>query len=94
MAKKKPAKKAKKLPEAAAPASDINAPSAKTIKRLFAVSGNRCAFRGCTTPITDSQGAVFGEICHIKGDKPGAKRHDPTQTGAERHGFDNLLTRT
>lgn len=67
-------------------------PSRPTVKRLFAVSGNRCAFPKCATPLVDPQsGSVVGEVCHIKGDKPGAARYDPNQTNEERHGFDNLL---
>jgi len=30
-------------------------------------------------------------FCHIKGNKPGSKRHDPNQSETERQGFANLL---
>src|SRR5262245_37125205 len=67
-------------------------PSRPTVKRLFAVSGNRCAFPKCPTPLVDPQsGSIVGEVCHIKGDKPGAARYDPNQSSEDRHGFDNLL---
>ena len=32
-----------------------------------------------------------GEICHIKGERKEAPRHDKYQSDKERHGFDNLL---
>jgi hypothetical protein len=62
------------------------------VKRLFAVSGNRCAFPQCSTPLVDAEsGSIIGEICHIKGEKPTAARYDATQSQADRHGFDNLI---
>jgi hypothetical protein len=67
-------------------------PSEKTIKRLFATYGNQCAFPKCSTPLVDTRsGTVLGEICHIKGRKPGAARYDSTQTDEERHDFENLI---
>lgn len=67
-------------------------PSRPTTKRLFAVSGNRCAFPKCSTPLIDpATGSVVGEICHVCGDKPGAARYDATQTNEQRQGFDNLI---
>lgn len=60
--------------------------------RLALASGNRCAFPGCGSLLwyEDPQ-LLLGEVCHIKGDKPGAKRFDPAQTDEERHGLDNLV---
>lgn len=67
-------------------------PSRPTVKRLFAVSGNLCAFPKCSTPLVDPQsGSIVGEICHIKGEKAGAARYDAAQTNEQRHGFDNLI---
>jgi len=65
-------------------------PSERTIKRLFAVSGNRCAFRRCTATLIQGE-TVVGEICHINGVKPGSPRFDDRQTAAERHDFANLI---
>jgi hypothetical protein len=70
----------------------MSGPSTKTIKRLFAVSGNRCAFPGCTLPLVDTiSGTVLGEICHIQAQSAGGPRYDPNQSDEARHGFDNLL---
>ncbi len=67
-------------------------PTVPTIKRLFAVSGNVCAFPSCCTPLVDkASGKVTGKICHIKARQPGGPRYDPNQTEDERHGFDNLI---
>ncbi|MER8840889.1 hypothetical protein NKH86_19315 [Mesorhizobium sp. M0913] len=34
---------------------------------------------------------LVGEVCHIKGAKPGSARHDPAQSPEERHAFANLI---
>jgi len=56
-------------------------PTETTIKRLFAVSGNRCAFPGCTAVLVTG-GVVTGEICHIKAQNPQGPRYDPAQSDA------------
>lgn len=66
-------------------------PTEKTIKRLFALSGNLCAFPGCSLPIVESAGTITGEICHIHAQKAGGPRFDSTQTEEDRHGFDKLI---
>ncbi|HEY0428424.1 MAG TPA: hypothetical protein VGC76_11640 [Pyrinomonadaceae bacterium] len=67
-------------------------PSLPTIKRLFAVSGNQCAFPKCPLPLVDEDsGKVTGRICHIKAQNAGGARYDASQTDEERHGFDNLV---
>jgi len=65
-------------------------PSLATVKRLFAVSGNCCAFPGCDAPLIDApSGKVVGRICHIAGSN--GPRHDPQQSAKQRHGYENLL---
>jgi hypothetical protein len=64
----------------------------QTLKKLFALSGNVCAFPGCTAPIVDTDsGVVVGDICHIKGRSENGPRYDPNQTDEERNGYENLL---
>ena len=41
-------------------------PTSKTMKSLFARSGNRCAFPDCYVPLVEENGIVTGEVCHIK----------------------------
>jgi hypothetical protein len=65
-------------------------PTPRDVKRLFALSGNRCAFPKCPAIIAEGT-SLIGEICHIHADKPGGPRYDTSQTDAERQGFDNLL---
>lgn len=61
-------------------------------KRLFAVSGNICAFPKCPLPLTDAQsGKVTGRICHVKARNPSGPRYDASQTDEERHAFENLI---
>jgi hypothetical protein len=70
--------------------SNETGPSQSVIKRLFAKSGNRCAFTDC--PFELVQGKTFiGEICHIKAASPNGPRYDPKQTAAERHAYENLV---
>lgn len=70
----------------------MKSPSTATVKRLFAVSGNLCAFPKCSNPLVDElSGKVTGEICHIKAKSPDGPRFEAVQTDEERHGFDNLI---
>ncbi len=63
-----------------------------TLKKLFALSGNACAFPQCRAPIYDTdEDVVTGEICHIKGKSPNGPRYDPHQTDEERNGHANLI---
>jgi hypothetical protein len=70
----------------------MSQPSLATIKRLFAVSHNRCAFPKCRLPLVDDDsGKVTGRICHIKAQSEKGPRLDPTQTDDERQAFENLI---
>lgn len=66
-------------------------PSLPTIKRLFAASGNKCAFPQCTAPIVEDSGTVTGIICHIKARSRGGPRFDFKQSDEDRHSFGNLV---
>jgi len=70
--------------------NDPTGPSVATIKRLFGVSGNRCAFPKCNAPLVDGE-KVVGKICHIKAQNPGGPRYDPNQTAQDRHAYGNLI---
>ena len=61
------------------------------MKRLFALSGNRCAFTDCLIPIAEENGTITGVICHIKAARPGGPRYDIEQTEEGRHSFSNLI---
>jgi hypothetical protein len=70
--------------------SGPSGPSLRVVKRLFALSGNRCAFPKCRQQLVQD-GSILGEICHIKAASPQGPRHDPSQSPADRHDFGNLL---
>jgi len=61
------------------------------VKRLFALSQNRCAFINCGVPLVEDSGTVTGIICHIKARSKGGPRYDPKQNAEERHSFENLI---
>jgi len=65
-------------------------PTPRDVKRLFALSGNRCAFPRCAVPIAEGT-SLIGEICHIHADSPDGPRYNHNQTDEERQGFDNML---
>jgi hypothetical protein len=66
-------------------------PRLRTVKRLFALSFNRCAFPDCEVPIIEDSGTVTGQICHIKAHRPNGPRYDVMQTDEDRHSFQNLI---
>lgn len=66
-------------------------PSLKTIKKLFAVSRNQCAFQNCYVPVVQESGTVTGVVCHIKARSSGGPRYDAAQTEEERHSHANLI---
>lgn len=66
-------------------------PSERTLKRLFALSGNCCAFPECAQNIVNRSAEIVGHICHIEAAKKGGERFNPVQTDAQRSSFENLI---
>lgn len=66
-------------------------PSLTTIKRLFALSNNTCAFPKCNVFIIAESGSVTGKLCHIKARNPSGPRYDPNQNDDERNAVSNLI---
>ena len=67
-------------------------PGTTTIKTLFALSCNRCAYPGCDQRLADPQwGGVRADIAHIRGEKPGAARYSPEMSEKDRNSVDNLM---
>jgi hypothetical protein len=63
-----------------------------TLKKLFALTGNECAFPGCALPVFDTdEKVIIGEICHIKAQSPEGPRYDKNQSDPERDAFENLV---
>lgn len=69
----------------------MSSPTLSTIKRLFAVSGNECAYPGCSLPLVEASGTVTGEVAHIKASSKNGPRYDDNQIEEERNSFRNLI---
>ncbi len=63
----------------------------KTIKQLFSLSGNQCAFPNCDKMIVNSNGTVIGEICHISAVNENGPRFNPELSENEINSFENLI---
>jgi hypothetical protein len=63
----------------------------KTLKRLFALSGNYCAFPGCNKRLVNNRNAKDSNICHIEGANVGGERYNPNMTDEQRADYDNLI---
>jgi len=55
-----------------------------------------CSFRGCSEKLSveDAAGVApytLGEMAHIKGNKAGSNRYDPSQSDVERDSYENLI---
>lgn len=67
-------------------------PTPTTVRKLFALSMNRCAFPGCQTPVIDSAThTITAEVCHICAQSPGGPRYAAAQTAEQRHSLGNLI---
>ncbi len=69
-------------------------PTPKTIKILFARSGNRCAFPNCVQELIvkdKKEDIVIGEICHIESPVKGGPRYSSTKSPQELANSKNLL---
>lgn len=65
--------------------------SAETMRLLYAHSGNRCAFKGCSNPIFEDNGVLTGECCHISAVSPNGPRFNANLTDEERNESNNLI---
>nr|WP_067063842.1 HNH endonuclease [Mucilaginibacter sp. L294] len=61
------------------------------VKRLFALSGNQCAFPNCQEKIVDEVGTVIGEICHIEAAEVGGERYNSESDDEFRRDYNNLI---
>jgi len=66
-------------------------PTKETLKRLFAVSGNLCAFPHCLRIMMDEDGDFVGQVCHIEAAEPGGERFNVASSNEARRSFDNLI---
>lgn len=66
-------------------------PTESVRHKLFALSGNRCAFPGCPHSVIDKDGQLLAAMCHIEAANKDGERFNPTQTNEERRAFENLI---
>ncbi len=67
-------------------------PKEKTIKQLYAKSGNQCAFPDCTQQICmDGNSENISAVCHIEAAEEGGQRYNPKLSDEERRSYDNLI---
>lgn len=66
-------------------------PTEATSKRLFALSGNQCAFPDCRVVLVEQAANSIGEICHIRAHRVKGARFDPSYPPEKLHSFENLL---
>ena len=63
-----------------------------TIKRLYALSGNQCAFLACdVTFVSPEDETNISNICHIEAAEEGGERYNPNSNDEERRSFENLI---
>jgi hypothetical protein len=65
--------------------------SQKTIKLLFAKSGNQCAFPDCTHEIISRKNIVIGEIAHIESERFKGPRFNSKSQNTYRRSYENLI---
>ena len=63
----------------------------KTLKRLFGLSGNICAFPDCNALLVNEKNALDSNICHIEAANEGGERYNSSMTDEERADYSNLI---
>jgi len=63
----------------------------KTLKRLFGLSGNKCAFPGCNKLLVNTKNAKDSNICHIEAANEEGERYNPDMTDEQRADYPNLI---
>lgn len=66
-------------------------PTLRTLKRLFALSQNQCAFQNCTCQVVNEYGQLIAEVCHIEAANRLGERFNPNQSNEDRRQFENLI---
>ena len=67
------------------------APTPSAIKRLFAKSGNVCAFPGCAHELVADDGLYIADMCHIEAAEPRGPRYNPNSSDEERRSHENFI---
>jgi len=64
--------------------------SDRTLKTLFALSGNVCALPNCSSNLI-SEEVILADICHIEAESIGGPRYNPTLSDKDRNAAKNLI---
>lgn len=62
-----------------------------TLKRLFGLSGNQCAFPGCAKQLVNTTNAKDSNICHIEAANEDGERYNSAMTDKQRADYSNLI---
>lgn len=65
--------------------------SPQTLKKLFALSGNQCAFPNCKNTLVNQNNAKDSNICHIEAANADGERYREAMTDKERANYENLI---
>jgi len=63
----------------------------KTLKRLFGLSGNICAFPDCNALLVNTKNALDSNICHIEAANEGGERYNNLMSDEARADYSNLV---
>lgn len=66
-------------------------PTRSVLKRLFALSGNQCAFPDCENYVINNSGNLIADVCHIEAANEDGERYNPSQDDEQRRKFNNLI---
>jgi hypothetical protein len=62
-----------------------------TLKRLYGLSGNQCAFPGCGKQLVNESNAANSNVCHIEAAELGGQRYNKDMTDQMRADYPNLI---
>lgn len=66
-------------------------PKPSTLRSLYLMSGNLCAYPGCKSVLINTKGTMVGDICHIRAAEKKGPRFDKSMTNETRRAGANLL---
>jgi tetratricopeptide (TPR) repeat protein len=67
------------------------APTKDTLTLLYSLSGNQCAFPGCTHKIFNEKNKLIAQVCHIESAMEGGERFNSASNNQSRRLYPNLL---
>lgn len=66
-------------------------PTQHTLRRLYLLSGNLCAFPECGHVMLNEHGQFVGQVAHIEAAEPLGPRYNPSMTDEDRRHITNLM---